>query len=162
MKKTIALSLTALLLGTAAAATAADGEKKKCAVEATVCVREMAEGLKQRGWIGIEWDDQSEPPRITHVVRSSPAEKAGIRVGDVVKAFGGVSVSEEDEVLWAAMKRSLVPGKVMTVDVERDGTAKAIDVELIPVPDHIIAQWVGKHVLEHHKAAPEDQVAAKP
>ena len=159
MKKAIALSLTSLLL---AAAAAADGEKKKCAAEATVCVREMSEGLKQRGWIGIEWDDRNEPPRITHVVRSSPAEKAGIQVGDVVKAFAGVSVGEEEEVLWAAMKRSLVPGKVMTIDVVRDGAAKAIDVELIAVPDHIIAQWVGKHVLEHHKASPEDQVANRP
>ena len=162
MKRTIALSATTLLLCAVAAATAGADEKKKCAAEATVCVREMAESLKQRGWIGIEWDDQSEPPRITHVVRSSPAERAGLQVGDVVKAFGGVSVSEEDKVLWAAMKRSLVPGKVMTVDVVREGAAKAIDVELIAVPDHIVAQWVGKHVLEHHRAAPEDRTATRP
>ena len=159
MKKALALLIPALLLGIAAPA-AAD-EKKKCGAEATICVREMAENLKKRGWIGIEWDNEGKRPEISHVVQGSPAEKAGVRVGDTVMAFAGVSTDEEEETIWKAMKKELVPGRVITLDVVRDGRELALDVELIAVPEHVIAQWIGKHVLDHHQAPPEDQVAAE-
>ena len=164
MKKAIALLLPVLALG-AMPVSAGDDEakhKKKCGADATVCVREMASGLKQRGWIGIEWGDKDPRPVISHVVAGSPAAEGGVQVGDVVMAFDGISTDEEDEVLWAAMKRSLVPGKVITLAVVRDGAPKDLAIELVAVPEHIIAQWVGKHVLEHHMAAPETEVAQKP
>ncbi len=163
MKKAIALLIPALALTVATVAAAGDDKehKKKCGAEATVCIRGMAESLKQRGWIGIEWDSADPRPRISHVVQGSPAAKAGVQVGDVVMAFDGISTDEEDKVVWAAMKRSLVPGKVITLAVVRDGTAHDLQVELIAVPDHIVAQWVGKHMLDHHAAA-DGEPAASP
>ncbi len=161
MKKTLTVLITALALGAGPAA-AADDQHKKCSEEATVCIREMVAKLRQRGWIGIEWDRHDGRPKITHVVAGSPAESAGVRVGDVVMAFNDVSTSEAEEVMWAEMKRSLVPGKVITMSVVRDGAARDLEVTLIAVPDHIIAQWVGKHVMEHHAAAPEGGDASSP
>ncbi|MFQ5350537.1 MAG: PDZ domain-containing protein [Thermoanaerobaculia bacterium] len=150
MKKTIALMIPVLALGTAATVSAADKEhKQKCGAEATFCIREMATQLRKRGWIGIEWNETDGRPEISHVVQGSPAAAAGVEVGDIVMSFEGVSTDEEDEVVWAAMKRSLVPGKVITLAVVRDGTARELQVELVAVPDHVVAQWVGKHMIEH-------------
>jgi S1-C subfamily serine protease len=165
MKRAIALLIPALMLAVAPATAGDDGtekKKKKCAAEVTECIRQMASELKKRGWIGIEWQDTEGRPRITHVVAGSPAATAGVQVGDVVTAFNGVPGDSKDEVLWAEMKRSLVPGKVATLAVTRDGKAMELRVELIAVPDHILAQWVGKHVLERHVAPADDEAPARP
>lgn len=164
MKRAIALLIpvVALAAGPPAAGDDAKVQKKKCPAEATQCIREMAESLKQRGWIGIEWDDSDPRPVISHVVIGSPAERGGVRIGDVVMAFDGVSTDQKEEVVWAAMKRSLVPGKKITLSVVRQGDPKDLEIELIAVPDHIIAQWVGKHVLENHAAPAQEKVARTP
>lgn len=164
MKKSIALLIPILALA-ANPATAGDDHKKhaeKCAAEASVCIREMAANLKKRGWIGIEWEKADPRPVISHVVAGSPADQGGVRVGDTVMAFDGVSTDEKEEVIWAAMKRSLVPGKVLRLAVVRDGKPLDLEVELVAVPDHIVAQWVGMHVLEHHAAPPGTEVAQSP
>ena len=166
MKRAITLLIPVLAL-TSGHAMAGDSDehekqKKKCGAEATICIREMAEGLKKRGWIGIEWGDKDPRPTISHVVAGSPAAKAGVRVGDIVMAFEGISTDEDDEVIWAAMKRSLVPRKVITLAIVRDGNPLELPVELVAVPEHIIAQWVGKHVLDNHAAAPEAEAPTSP
>jgi C-terminal processing protease CtpA/Prc len=152
MKKTLALLIPALALGLAPASVAEEAKepKKRCKAEASSCIRQMAEGMKKRGWIGIEWQRNEDRPTISHVVKGSPAAAAVVEVGDVVMAFNRISTAEEDEVVWAEMKSSLVPGKIVTLSVLREGKALDLDVELVAVPDHILAQWVGKHVLEHH------------
>ncbi len=164
MKKAIALLFPVLLLSVGPVLAGEDDKEhqKRCGAEASTCIRDMADKLKQRGWIGIEWEETDGRPRISHVVQGSPAATAGVQVGDVVVAFNGVPTNEDDEVVWAEMKRSLVPGNVVTLSIVRAGAASDLRVELVAVPDHIIAQWVGMHVLEHHAAAPDDEIAASP
>lgn len=161
MKKTIIMLITTLALA-AGAASAGDDKHEKCTAEATACIRNMVANLRQRGWIGIEWDRHDGRPRITHVVGGSPAEEAGVRVGDVVAAFNDISTTDPEEVMWAEMKRALIPGKVITLSVLRDGAARQIDVTLVAVPEEIIAQWVGRHVMEHHAALPEGEASSSP
>ena len=57
-------------------------------------------------------------PRIGGVVPNSPAEAAGLRVGDVVTAVDGADVVSFTEVEQARAER---PGETMTLTVERDG-----------------------------------------
>ncbi len=164
MKKAIALLIPVLALsvGSASAGEDAKKHKKRCGAEASACIHEMAEGLKKKGWIGIEWEERDGRPHISHIVQGSPAAAAGVQLGDVVMAFNGLSTNEDDEVVWLEMKRSLVPGKVIILSILRDGAERDLEVTLIAVPDHIVAQWVGKHVLEHHAAAPDGEVAESP
>ncbi len=149
-----ALTALAILLGGPALlpAEADEGERKQCEAEASVCVREMAGHLKKRGWIGIEMGeaDGTGRPRITRVVAESPAERAGFRDGDTLIAFNGVEHSEGEELVSAEVKRSLIPGKQITVTVERRGEILDLDVTLSRVPDYLLAQWVGQHMLGYH------------
>ncbi|MCP4201028.1 MAG: PDZ domain-containing protein [bacterium] len=134
-----------------------DHEKKRCTADAGVCVRGMVEKLSQKGWIGIEWNDEDEIPVLTQVVAGSPAEAAGLSRGDTVLAFNGVSTSAGEEAVWAEAKKSLVPGKTITLTIERAGQKKEVDVHLVALPRHVMAQWIGNHMLEHHVAEKDEE-----
>lgn len=161
MNKPLTILITSFVL-TAGAASAGADKDARCTQEASACIGQMVDNLRQRGWIGIEWDLHEGRPEISHVVAGSPAEQADVRVGDVVTAFNSISTSEAEEVIWAEMKRALVPGKAITLSVLRGGAARQIEVTLVAVPEHIIAQWVGRHVMEHHAALPEGEASSSP
>ena len=129
-----------------------DYAKKKCSAEVDVCVRGMVDSLSKKGWIGIEWQDEDEIPMLTQVVPGSPAEAAGLRRGDSVLAFNGISTSAGEEAVWKETKKSMVPGKTITLTIERAGVKKDVDVLLVALPRHVMAQWIGNHVLDHHLA----------
>ncbi len=120
----------------------------------------MAESLRERGWIGIEWHNEAGRPTITLVVQESPASRAGVAVGDVVMTFNGVDTAQGEETVYQEIKRSLIPGNTITLTVARAGERLELPVELVPVPEHVLAQWVGKHVLEFHSQPPEDKVGS--
>ncbi|MCH7666932.1 MAG: PDZ domain-containing protein [Acidobacteria bacterium] len=126
--------------------------KKTCGAEASVCVRGMVDKLSQKGWIGIEWNDENEIPVLTQVVGGSPAEAAGLRKGDKLLAFNGVSTSAGEEAVWAEVKKSMLPGRTITLTIERAGAEKDVDVLLAALPRHVMAQWIGNHMIDHHLA----------
>ncbi|MFQ5526521.1 MAG: PDZ domain-containing protein [Thermoanaerobaculia bacterium] len=134
-----------------------DYEKKKCSADAEECITTMVKKLSERGWIGIEWDDESEETVLTHIVANSPAEAAGLQKGDTLRVFNGVPMSAGEEAVWTEAKKSLVPDKTITLTVERNGVAKKFEVKLVPLPRHVMAQWIGNHVIEHHVIADKDK-----
>ena len=130
-------------------------EKKRCTAEAQACIHAMVEQFKSRGWIGIEMDKGKGRQVITKVVPNSPAERAGLEAGDAIIAFNGIALAEGEKVVYAEMKKSLVPGGDVTLSIDRDGAVRDVQVTLSEVPKELVAQWVGKHVLEQHADAPE-------
>ena len=44
------------------------------------------------------------------------------------------------------------PGKTITLTIERAGVKKDVDVQLATLPRHVMAQWIGNHVIDHHLA----------
>jgi hypothetical protein len=68
-----------------------------------------------------------------HVFRSSPADRAGLRDGDVMVRVGGQAVSRPAEVV--AMLRGRRPGETLRVDLERQGRPATVNVTLAPLPN---------------------------
>ena len=66
--------------------------------------------------------------KITTIVGDAPAAKAGLKVGDVITAFNGKTITSADE-LTAAVTAAKA-GEQVTVTVHRDGTTKHITVTL--------------------------------
>ena len=130
-------------------------EKKRCTAEAQACIHAMVEQFKGRGWIGIEMDKEAGRQVITKVVHDSPAERAGLEAGDAIVAFNGIALAEGEKVVYAEMKKSLVPGREVTLSIDRDSAMLDVQVTLSEVPKELLAQWVGKHVLDQHADAPE-------
>lgn len=90
---------------------------------------QLIEGVKiQRGWLGIEYQPISKEMAkaygittgyfVSYVVPDTPAEKGGIKAGDVIVEFDGRKLSSSEE--FRRMVASLQPGKTVAVKVLRD------------------------------------------
>jgi len=141
-----------LILAVALAAPALAGEKKHdCTASTQDCLNKMVTKFKEKGWVGIEYDkaDKGDQQTIQKVVPGSPAEQAGLREGDVLLAINGVRFGDEDKEKWAKVKKAWGPGQTITYTVARDGKKSEVAVTLGHVPEEVMAQWIGEHMLQH-------------
>jgi C-terminal processing protease CtpA/Prc len=134
------------------------GEEQRCRASTQDCLNYMSTHLKERGWVGIEYDEENQ--KVLRVIEGSPAEKAGFRKGDVMVAIDGVDIVDKNSAKIEKIKfEQNKPGSQVTYTVVRAGMKKNLEVTLAAVPDDIMAQWVGRHMLEDH--AEEIQIASK-
>jgi PDZ domain len=113
-----------------------------------------AAGGRLPGWIGITLAARSqvetrdgdvywkffEHPRIVSVDPSSPAERAGVRQGDLLLAYDGQDVRRE-----IAMNRVLQPGRVVRLRLraQRDDGIREVPVKVAPVR-FVFREWDDK------------------
>jgi predicted metalloprotease with PDZ domain len=149
MKKAIGVISAVMIVVMAVPAMA--GESSKCTASTQDCLNHMAKNLKSRGWVGIEMDDKGGIDKmvITKVVEGSPAEKAGFKVGDTLAAVNGVSFSEENQKQLKDTQYSMKPGADFTYTVSRRGSKVDLEVELGQIPENVMAQWIGGHMMDH-------------
>ncbi len=81
-------------------------------------------------YIGVMGDPDSQEARIVQVYSGSPAEKAGVQVGDVIVKFGGETVTN-----FASLARRVQgtrPGQKVKVEVRRlvDGQETTVELEI--------------------------------
>ncbi len=132
-------------------ATAASAAEPKCDADAESCVKWMIQNFENKGWIGIELDyEKGESPRIVRVLGSSPAQAAGLAPGDVLVALDGVAYATATEDQLREAKEVMVPGHEVTLTVERAGETLDVPVTLGRIPQNVLAQWIGTHLLEGH------------
>ncbi len=76
----------------------------------------------QQGWLGITVrPHDTSSPQIFKIAPGSPAEKAGLQIGDIITAVNGQKLSD-----YFALKyhvRKATPGDEITLDVQRDSRA---------------------------------------
>lgn len=163
MKNLLTTALSLALMMSVAPAWADDKEKQKekqkqkCPESAATCATMMKEHFSKRGWVGINMDyhKDSKATVITNVIADSPGERAGFEKGDVLRGLNGVEYTEENEKLLKEEYGSFKPGGKATFKVERDGKTLDLEVSLESIPEAILAQWVGQHVLDYHEAEAE-------
>ena len=93
-----------------------------------------AQAPAARPWLGIamEPDPQVTGVRIGHVVRGSPADKAGLREGDHVLRVAGTTVAHGADVVHAVS--GLAIGDTVDLAFARSGTEQTARVTLAPFP----------------------------
>ena len=92
-------------------------------VSTQVLTAEIAKALNLKGKAGV---------RITQVLPNSNAEKAGLKVGDLLVKLDGKVIPArrpEDSEVFAALLREYPVGTDVALDVLRDGQARAVLVE---------------------------------
>ena len=107
--------------------------------------------LEDTGWLGVSPEDVSEdrakelklsPVRgvyIEEVEKDSPAEKAGLKTGDVIIEFNGQHV--EGVVQFRRLVRETPPGHSVSLSVWRDGHAQTLNATLATVNDQFSRQF---------------------
>ncbi len=90
---------------------------------------------------------QGEGALVAEVNRGSPAEKAGIRVGDVIVSYNGKRIEETGQL--RNLVAATAAGARVKVGIIRDGAAKTITVT------------IGRMPAENANAAPEGNLVAK-
>lgn len=139
----------ALLLGFAAAGFA--GGDHKCDKSAQDCLEKMAAHMKAKGWLGIETEKTADGRwAVSAVTAGSPAEAAGFRAGDVLLALNGADLYAEDKTAIKKVKEGLAVGSQVKYTVERAGAKAQVAATLAPVPEAVLAQWIGEHMLDQH------------
>src|SRR4051812_15371633 len=87
--------------------------------------------MVKRAYLGVESSADPTSPNgaeIQSVVPGGPAEKGGLRKGDVVKEIDGAPVKDPSDVSSAIATKK--PGDKITVQVERNGLTQEVDVTL--------------------------------
>lgn len=118
-----------------------------CKASAQDCLEMMSSKLKSSGWVGIEFETPDY--RVTKVIPSSPAETAGLQVGDVLFALNGVPLRDENKEALAKVRKEWKPGQSVTYSVKRAGTDRDVTLTLAPMPADVMATWIGQHMREH-------------
>ena len=103
---------------------------------AEIMTPEVMDGL----WFGARLDAVDGSLRIKQVIKSSPAEKAGFQVGDIVNLINGKSVVNAIE---CYLSLTAEKGKTtINVEVQREGSRRQLQLKLIPEEVFFNAQLI--------------------
>ena len=72
---------------------------------------------RSKAFIGLRGEDNSATPRVALVHDDSPAAKAGVRKGDVIRRFNGVTIEEFTELVQQVRQHQ--PGETVRLSVRR-------------------------------------------
>jgi C-terminal processing protease CtpA/Prc len=154
MRTVRSVLLLVLAASIAGLSLASDASYKKCPLDTQTCLDQMVAKMKGRGWLGIEYDDETWV--VKRIVPGSPAEKTGFKVGDVLVSVAGVKFTSNTEakcLTCDAVKDVWKPGKKIPYTVKRKGRSLRLTPTLAALPSDVMAQMIGMHMIEH--AQPE-------
>jgi S1-C subfamily serine protease len=97
-----------------------------------------------KGWLGVSTQPTDEDLRqgldlkqdgllVNQVTRDSPADRAGLRKGDVILSYNSRNVTTPEQL--RDLVRATAPGRPVALGIWRDGARKSLDVKLGDVSD---------------------------
>lgn len=84
--------------------------------------------VKGSGFLGIATKDVEGGLEVTKVGKDSPAEKAGIKEGDLLRTFNGEKLSTRDGM--KALLAEMAEGDKLALEITRDGKDETINLRL--------------------------------
>ena len=97
----------------------------------------IEDGAVYRSWMGISVSpvpvEENGGAKLERVLDGSPADEAGIRVGDIIVRIDDAEVREVVDLL--AYLEETAPGETVEVEILRDGVSEVVDVTLDVMPE---------------------------
>jgi len=82
----------------------------------------------ERPWLGVGTVAGTSGAEVEQVTAGSPAQRAGLRAGDVIASVDGRAVREPDDIAQAIADRA--PGDRIELTVRASGGERTVQVEL--------------------------------
>jgi C-terminal processing protease CtpA/Prc len=125
------------------------------ALPLTGTAQEVAWSIQvNKGWIGIYFNyhvalfsgEEQTVVVIDEVVHGSPAEEAGVQVGDTLTHLDGQPISQE---VFASLSRSLEVGDLVRLTIRRNGSPREVLVEAgaWPEGEEVTSPYTGEMVI---------------
>ena len=141
------LTMAVALVAVAILATGFSLAGEKCSLSAAKdgeCCANMAKKYETQGWLGVEKDYNEDGTfTIASVVSRSPAEKAGLKEGDVVEAFNGTTLTPETAEKICSSKTAI--GKTIALGIRRGDERLTLSAALVKIPDTVLASMISEH-----------------
>ncbi len=148
MKRALVIVGLAVLIGVTAVAVAGD---KHCNGTTQECLDKMVAKIQQKGWLGVDAEKlDNGRSQVTKVYSDSPAQRAGFKPGDVFISINGVDMTDENKEALMKVKHSLGPGSDVNYVIKRQGGKVNLTAQLGSVPNAVLAEWVGEHMVTNH------------
>lgn len=127
---------------------AAVAAEDQCPLPLHECLEQYTQ-MRARPWMGVvvETDSTTGERRIESVTPGEPADRAGVKPGDVLESINGLAPKD-----WFAGKAGWKPGDKAQLAVKRDGQLLKLDWTLSPIGDERLANLMGAHILGGHLA----------
>ena len=138
------------VLGFTAAAHAGEGH---CTATTQDCLDKMAQHYASYGWAGLDGEYDDEHGTFTVKSVTGPAADAGVMVGDVVFGINGMKFAKMSDEDWKASQAERTPGATANYLIKRGGEKQEIAIVLARMPEELVAQKLGKHMMEHAQVA---------
>jgi serine protease Do len=84
------------------------------------------------GYLGVVPDREAKICRINEVIKGSPAEKAGLKEGDVISTFDGDKIASLDDLRKKLDKKK--PAEEVEIGYQRDGATVKVKIKLAKQP----------------------------
>lgn len=150
MKRFSLILAAVAMLGFSAAAFAGEGP---CTASTQECLDKMAGHYSNYGWAGLEGDYNEEHGYFTVTSVTGPAAEAGVMEGDVIFGINGQKFAKMSDEDWKVSKAERIPGATANYMVKRDGGKQEVAIVLGEMPQEMVAQKLGKHMIDHAQVA---------
>jgi len=94
----------------------------------------IAGGTVQHAYVGVRIEDVQGGAKVTSIVAGAPADKGGLKKGDVITSFDGKAVNSADDLTAAVFQAK--PGDKVSVTITRNGTTQHLSLTLGVQPSH--------------------------
>ena len=150
MKRFSVILAAVAVLGLSAAAYAGEGP---CTASTQECLDKMAQHYTNYGWAGLEGDFDKEEGLFTVTSVSGPASEAGVMEGDVVYGINGMYFAKMSDEDWKTSKAERTPGATANYMIKRDGHKEKVAIVLGEMPEDMVAEKLGGHMIDHAQVA---------
>jgi predicted metalloprotease with PDZ domain len=131
---------------------------KPCDISTCPCVLNLVADLDKRGWLGVELEpDEQGAIAITKVVQGSPAQRAHLQVGDRLLEVNAIPYRKDSLADLEKVYKVLVANETVIYTVRRGEKTLKVAIKLDKVPEQLMAQWIGHHVMEAYALLQEQQ-----
>ncbi len=96
-----------------------------------IAAKKSSRATRVRGYAGLELEMQDSDVAVKRVVTGGPAERAGIKSGDIVRWLGELELVMMQDLQWVLDTiEARGPGSIVNVTLERDGKERTIELKL--------------------------------